>query len=658
MINRAYSVLNIKAVDDEDRRIITGIATTPEPDRQNDIIEPKGAEFKLPIPLLFQHDARQPIGKVTKAKVTADGIEITAQIAKTDEPGTLKARLDEAWQSIKLGLVGGLSIGFKPLEVARIEGSFGNRFLRWEWVELSAVTIAANQQASIVDIKSIDTELRRAASGHTPKPVIVRLSPGVSGSPVTTPKPPQEGKSMTTIAEQIVALENKRAASSSRMEAVMQKTLDEGRTSNPQEQEEFDTLQSEVDAIDKDLVRLRAVEKAKAHAATVIKADNPRDAAVARDATPIVVKREPKLEPGQLYAQVVRCILRSREEYRPPAAIAADIYGHDSRVVHELTTKAAVPAGATVAGNWLSPLIGEETTAVADFVEFLRKQTILGRFGNGGVPALRSVMFRVPLLTQTGGGSGYWVGEGKAKPLTSFTFERRTLEPLKVANICALTNEAIRYSAPKADIIIRDQLAEALRERLDTDFINPAKTAVTGVSPASITNGADTVASSGDDADAIRLDVRSLYAKFSAANNPISTGVWIMSNNTAAALAMMTNPLGQPEFPSMATGASLFMMPVLITDYVSDIVVLVNASDIYLADEGEISIQTSREASLEMADNPAHDSITPTGASLVSMFQTNSTAILAERTINWMRRRDPSVVYLTGVSWGGEVNTV
>jgi hypothetical protein len=82
-----------------------------------------------------------------------------------------------------------------------------------------------------------------------------------------------------------------------------------------------------------------------------------------------------------------------------------------------------------------------------------------------------------------------------------------------------------------------------------------------------------------------------------------------------------------------------------------------NAEDIYLADDGEISIDASREASLEMSTTPAHDSITPTPTQLVSMFQTNSVAIRAERTINWTRGRPEAVVYLTGVAWGGEVPT-
>jgi hypothetical protein len=203
-------------------------------------------------------------------------------------------------------------------------------------------------------------------------------------------------------------------------------------------------------------------------------------------------------------------------------------------------------------------------------------------------------------------------------------------------------------------------LAAALRERLDLDFITPSKTAVAGVSPASITNGAPSIVSSGDDADAIRLDVRSLLAKFTAANNPPSSGVFIMGSSNAAALAMMVNPLGQPEFSSMTpTGGSLFGMPVIASDYVgAAIVVLVNTSDIYLADDGEIAIDASREASLEMSDAPTSNSTTPTGAtSMVSMFQTNTVAIRAERTINWLRRRTPSVAYLTSADWGGPVHT-
>ena len=80
-MQRAYSQLTIKAVN-EDQRTIEGVATTPSPDRMGDIVEPTGAVFKLPIPLLYQHDSSQPIGHVEAAKVSKDGITITARLVK------------------------------------------------------------------------------------------------------------------------------------------------------------------------------------------------------------------------------------------------------------------------------------------------------------------------------------------------------------------------------------------------------------------------------------------------------------------------------------------------------------------------------------------------------------------------------------------------
>jgi hypothetical protein len=102
-------------------------------------------------------------------------------------------------------------------------------------------------------------------------------------------------------------------------------------------------------------------------------------------------------------------------------------------------------------------------------------------------------------------------------------------------------------------------------------------------------------------------------------------------------------------------GGTLMGLPVIASQYVGSNVVLVNASDIYLGDEGGVMVDMSREASLEMLDGGFTQNA-PTGASLVSMFQNNLVALRAERTINWSRRRTSAVAYLTGVAWGGAVN--
>lgn len=169
MQNRAYSVLSIKSIDD-DARIIRGIATTPTVDRVGDIIEPLGVKFSNPLAFLWQHQHDKPIGSVKFDTPTKDGIGFEATIASVDEAGTLKDRLDEAWQSIKAGLVRAVSVGFRPIEYSYMD-SGGIRFTETEVFELSAVTIPANSDALITTIKSIDAQFRAKEGVAEPDPI-------------------------------------------------------------------------------------------------------------------------------------------------------------------------------------------------------------------------------------------------------------------------------------------------------------------------------------------------------------------------------------------------------------------------------------------------------------------------------------------------------
>lgn len=160
MLNRAYSFIEVKAID-EASRTISGTATTPSLDRVQDRVNPLGAKFSLPIPFLWQHNHVEPIGHVTDADVKQSGIKFKAEIAQTDEPGTLKDRLDEAWQSLKLRLVRATSIGFNPLKWSFLENG-GVDYEEWDWLELSAVTIPANPDAVISAVKQFDRIYREA----------------------------------------------------------------------------------------------------------------------------------------------------------------------------------------------------------------------------------------------------------------------------------------------------------------------------------------------------------------------------------------------------------------------------------------------------------------------------------------------------------------
>ena len=458
---------------------------------------------------------------------------------------------------------------------------------------------------------------------------------------------------MKTYAEQIADLEATREAKTKRMKEVVQKSLDEGRSTDTAESEEFDAIEQEIKALDADIKRLGVL--AKIDAATVKAVNDPnKNDPVVRAVSAVQVKNTQKQEPGVAFAQAAKCLALGSLEHRNATDIAKSLYaGRDDVIAatEALLTKAAVAPATTTDATWASPLV-QVGGVYADFVEFQRAASIMGRFGVGGVPALRRVPFRVPLVGQTSGGDGYWTGEGQAKPLTKFDFASTILEPLKVANIAVATMELIRDSSPSADLLIRDSLAAAINERLDTDFINPAKAPAAGVSPGSILNGVTAIPSTGTDAEAVRNDIRLLFSAFIAANNAPTSGVWIMNSTTALALSLMQNPLGQSEFPGInMNGGTFFGLSAIVSQYVpAGTVALVNASDIYLADEGGIELAMSTEASLQMDSAP--DNPTTATTVLVSLWQRNLVGFRAERTVNWSRRRPSAVAYLSGVAWG------
>ncbi len=146
---------------------------------------------------------------------------------------------------------------------------------------------------------------------------------------------------------------------------------------------------------------------------------------------------------------------------------------------------------------------------------------------------------------------------------------------------------------------------------------------------------------------------------FITANISPTTAVWIMQATTALQLSLLRNAFGQREFPDITmNGGMLEGVPVITSQYVPNesggaMMILVNASDIWLADDGAVTIDASREASLEMSDAPANTSATPTAAQMVSMFQTNSVALRAERFINWQKRRAAAVQVIDDVSYTG-----
>lgn len=168
---KAFSAITIKAIH-EDARQIEGIASTPALDRVKDIVEPKGLSFAQDAPLLLNHDHTQPVGTVQFGTPTDKGLPFTATIAKVEDAGLVKDRVDTAWHSVKSGLIKGVSIGFIPDEYELLGEGKGVRFTKASVHELSLVAIPCNPEAVITAFKSLalaETAPAVEVLGETPE---------------------------------------------------------------------------------------------------------------------------------------------------------------------------------------------------------------------------------------------------------------------------------------------------------------------------------------------------------------------------------------------------------------------------------------------------------------------------------------------------------
>jgi HK97 family phage major capsid protein len=605
-VDRAYALLEIKAVDTARRRF-SGIASTPELDRQGDQVDPAGVTFRNPIPLLLHHNQSKPVGTAILSRLPDGRIAFDAEIATVAEAGTLQDRVDEAWQSVKAGLMRGVSIGHQIAKrgTEYLRGG-ARRIKQTEICELSLVAIGSNRDATILEIKSLATPARKASS--------MKLTTG----------------------EHIQNLENKRAALAARMSEIMQTAANEDRTLNEEESGDHDDLAIQVKSLDADLARWREHDRLNiVQAAPVAPTPVPRGAPRPPGLPVISVKSNVPL--GSAFVRLACAKLVCNGNLHEAAEYAKR--WDDSTPEVSLALKAAIAPGTSTDATWAGPLVSQNISN--EFIELLRPATIIGK-----IPGFRMVPFNTKVPAQSGGGTYGWVGEAKPKPVTKLAFTSANLGYTKAAGIIVLTEELVRLSTPSAEALARNDMVKGIAQFLDAQFIDPAVAAVAGVNPASITNGAPTAAGTASPF----ADLITLISFFSSANVPISGLSFIMSPANLLALSFRTNTDGSPQFPGLTIDGGNYKGINFVGSTAAGTNVIGLQPDLILmADDGQVSVDASREASLQMDSAPA----SPADATTVyvSLWQTNTVGLRAERWINWIRANANAVKYLTAVAW-------
>jgi HK97 family phage major capsid protein len=507
-LHRAYGLLTVKSVTEAGgQTVITGTASTPETDRMGDIVEPMGAKFRLPMPLLWQHESKEAaVGRVEFAEATRSGIPFRAVLPHIAEAGELKKRVDLAIHSLKYGLVRAVSIGFHTVAGA-VEAlkSGGLRFKEWEWVELSLVNIPANREATIETVRSV---VRSLAASGTEGSITTRSTPAAGVSAPSRNTQGREAKSMN-VQDQIRTLEAKHLALTDASKAIFAKAGDEGRTTDDEEREQAKTNASEASAVLEDLKLLRDLERQTIPKAVAVQGNSTEQAMSVRSGVSITAGR-PVVPVGTAFTRYAMALAASRGSTFDAINMAKRWKDSTPEVLRAFEMKA--DPGTVADATWAAPL-AVPTNLASEFVGLLRGASVLGRLN------LRRVPFNVQIPVQTAGSLVAWVGETSPKPVGELAFTSVTLGYSKVAGIVVISEELARLSTPSAEETVRTDLVAAISEFIDQQFLSES-VAASASNPAGIALGVTPIPATGTDEVALRCDFAAALSAFSTASPP------------------------------------------------------------------------------------------------------------------------------------------
>lgn len=619
--------------DDDGNRYLEGIATTPRVDRMGDVVVSEGAQFQLPIPLLWQHDPTRPVGNVISASVTAEGIRFRAQFA----PEGVMNVIDAHWRELKAGLVRFVSVGFRSLKSRNKNG--GLIFDVWEWLELSVVTIPANGDAAITSIKSFAVPERSALPRTAAATAVAVVKAAPAGASASTA--PRTGANPMKLSERIAA---KKVAITQLKDRLTEVSGAEDIDDAVQAQ--IDEIARQIDDETKALGALEQAEQALAARTAIVPAP---DARVINPAT----ARAPKVK-GDLAFKTLTALLYAYVEHRTLADVLNSYYTGHAEL--EQYIKATSAPADTVTPGWAAELVGETT---AGFLESLVPLSVyaaltvkgnrfsFGRFGRVVIPARNTT----PNL------AGDFIGEGAPIPVKQGSLRSLVLTPKKMAVISTFTRELAQHSTPQIEALIRQMILEDTAQALDTKLLDDV--AASTIRPAGLLNGVTLIPSSGVTSAEILADIRAVMAPILTVNGGRRL-VWILNPLRVVGLSTVQTAAGTFLYRDEILQGKFFGYEFIASNNVpQDVLILVDAADFASAADDTPEFSVSDVATLHMESDPAAvapivggTAGTPEPAFPVrSLWQTASIGVRMIQPLSWGMRRPGMVTGLSGVAW-------
>jgi hypothetical protein len=296
--------------------------------------------------------------------------------------------------------------------------------------------------------------------------------------------------------------------------------------------------------------------------------------------------------------------------------------------------KAAVDPIDTTTGSELY----QPAKAGAAYADALRPLTILGRLPYRQVPPHKYFSYI------TGRSEFDFYGESTPIACSAAGFGTNISLPLlRISGLLVASNTLIEFS--EFEELFRREMLAAGVECADRRLLDPTSDTGDGVRPASLTYGVDAVDGSGvvDYAD-VEAMIAVMITELLTGGSTLLGAKWITTPGIALAIGFLKDEFGNKVFPNItALGGSLSGLEVLTsTAAPSGCLILVDGSEVLVADSGAAEIALSQNAMIDMSDDPD-------GSNQVSMFQSGSTAFRLVRYINWTMRNSGCISITTGL---------
>jgi HK97 family phage major capsid protein len=252
------------------------------------------------------------------------------------------------------------------------------------------------------------------------------------------------------------------------------------------------------------------------------------------------------------------------------------------------------------------------------------------------VPLRTRVLF-VPTLP-----AGTVVAEGAAKPLAAVLLATVMLEPVKaVSPVQVLSNEMLDDVGPAGQQFMARRLQQAVAHTADVAFLGM----ITSTGTSTLTSSGTSAANAWKDLRALQLLVCTTGA---------GSYYYACSPDVASKASSLADSAGAAAFPGMsAGGGKMANLPCVVSAGLAPgTLALLDGSGI-VANSDSIETRSATQADLLMSDAPSMSSAIPTPTTMTSLWQTNSTAYLAEVSLAAQVMRDDAVALLENIDWGG-----